>query len=268
MKASLHIKTRLQKDHECMDKIHLLNKKIALFQPKQGFKTSQDAVLLAAACPAKNAESVLDMGCGVGGALFSLLWREPDLDMTGLEIEQIYLDLAQKNATENDMTAHFINGDANDFRVNQPKDRFDHIICNPPYFDPQRHVPSPIDIKAKAKGYQSDAETIDLWIKSARDNLKSKGSFTIIHKAEKLDHILALLKKSFGATEIIPIYSKVNEPAKRVIIRSYKDRHSPCLLHAPIIMHDVNTKSSKISDLLLRDAWSFDKLFEEQRNNS
>lgn len=251
-----------------MNKIHLLNKRLALFQPDQGFKTSQDAVLLAAACPAKNQETVLDMGCGVGGASFSLLWREQNLNLTGLEIEPTYLELAKQNANENDMNAHFIEGDVVTFRVASPNERFNHIICNPPYFDSDHHMPSPVDIKANAKGYQKKSDALDNWIISARENLKSKGSISLIHRADKLDYILNLLKKSFGATEIIPIYSSPHEPAKRVIIRSYKDRYSPCILHAPVIMHQHDKMPSKISDHLLRDGWSFDKLFLELRSRT
>ncbi len=246
-----------------MHKIHLLNRKVALFQPEKGFKTTQDAVLLAAACPAKNYDRVLDMGCGVGGALFCLLWRTPTLHITGLDIESTYLDLAQKNATENSRNISLIESDIATYKVAHSEQRYDHIICNPPYFDSKDHSPSPIDIKAKARGYQNGSERVDEWIKCARDNLKSNGSFSIIHKAEKLDTLLALLNKSFGATEIFPIYSKVHNAAKRVVIRSYKDRHSPCTLHPPVIMHDEDTKPSKTSDLLLREGWSFDKILEE-----
>ena len=246
-----------------MDKIQLLNQRISLLQPEDGFRTSQDAVLLAAACPAKEQETVLELGCGVGSAIFCLLWRQPHLNVTGIDIEQTYLDLAQQNAVLNDMTVTLTRQDIIEYAVTNPKDRFDHVICNPPFFDTKTHIPSPKEIKARAKGHQEHHHTLDAWIKSAFDALRPKGCFTIIHKAEKLDHILQLLTKRFGATEIIPIYSKQNEPAKRVIVRSYKERHSPCKLYPSVIMHKEGNTPSEISDKLLRDGQSFDKVFEE-----
>ncbi len=249
-----------------MDKIHLLDQKVSLYQPAEGFKTTQDAVLLAAACPAKKQERILDLGCGVGGALFCLLWREPELMITGLDNEQAYLDVAGANASENERNVSFENADAAHFRVTDPKERFDHVICNPPYFNTDNHTPSPVDIKAKARSYNGSGNDLELWIKSALINLKPNGSLTMINQANKLDLILQIFGRRFGATEIIPIYSKPNEPAKRVIIRSYKDRNSPCKLLPPILMYDSDKRPTKTSDHLLRDGLSFDRVYEQQRS--
>ncbi len=244
-----------------MEDIFLLNKKVSLLQPDTGFRTSQDAVLLAAACPAKGSETVLDMGCGVGGALFCLLWREQDLNMTGIDIEPTYLDLAAQNAEKNHHNVTFIEQDVTQYRVNEPSKRYNHIICNPPFFSAGDHTPSPEKIRAGARGYTQEGQSFESWIKSALDNLKSKGSFCLIHQADKLDEILFHLRKRFGATDIIPIYSKPNEPAKRVILRSYKDRYSPCRLLSPVYMHRKDGCATEMSNLLLREGMSFDKVF-------
>ena len=46
---------------------HLLNGRVALRQPRQGFRAGLDAVLLAAFIPAKPGEAVLEAGPGFPG---------------------------------------------------------------------------------------------------------------------------------------------------------------------------------------------------------
>jgi tRNA1(Val) A37 N6-methylase TrmN6 len=240
------------------DLIFLLDKKVSLYQPKEGFRTSQDAVLLAAACPAIGSETVLDMGCGVGGSFLCLLYRQPHLSLTGIDIDTLYLELAQKNVSANRFTASLLMHNAVHFRVNDPKARFDHIISNPPYLESEKHTPSPDEKKARARGFIDHEISLEAWIKAAFDNLKPAGSLTLIHRADKLDEIIKGLGKKFGATEIIPIYSKSSEPAKRVIVRTIKDRKTPCILHRGIVLHGDDFSFTQEADMILRDGLSFD----------
>ena len=93
--------------------IYVLDKKVRLLQPADGFRTSLDSVMLAAACPAQGGERVLDMGCGVGGALFCLLHRVPECYLTGIDIQSLCIELANKNKSLNNNTirCEFICGD-------------------------------------------------------------------------------------------------------------------------------------------------------------
>ena len=46
-----------------------LGGRLVLRQPLRGYRAGMDAVMLAAACPARAGERVLDLGSGVGAAL-------------------------------------------------------------------------------------------------------------------------------------------------------------------------------------------------------
>ncbi len=245
--------------------IHILGHKVRLYQPLEGFRTSLDSVLLAAACPAIKFQKVLDIGCGVGGASFCLLYRQPEIKLTGIDIQEEYIHIACRNRTLNKhhIQPEFKVDSVIDFRMENSQDRFDHVICNPPFYDAGDHIPSPSTAIALARGHIDEALTLKDWIDCAYYNLKSKGSFTIIHQAEKLDVILRDMGKRFGATEIIPIYTKLGRPAKRVIIRSYKDRKSPLMLRQAVYLEDAGGQQTEHAHFLLREGYSFDRLYQQ-----
>jgi tRNA1(Val) A37 N6-methylase TrmN6 len=234
-------------------KIYVLDKRVELLQPGDGFRTSMDAVMLAAACPAKGGDCVLDMGCGVGTAAFCLLERVKESTVTCVDIQQEVIDIASENAKINGREAQcsFICSDIRDFNVESPDQRFNHIICNPPYMEAGAHLSSPLNGLAIARGHK-DMELVD-WVKSALRLLKSGGSLTMIHRADVTDRIILAMGKSFGSVEIIPLWPKKDRPAKRVIIRAVKDRKSPASIHSGIIMHKENGDYTDAAESILRD---------------
>ena len=232
--------------------IHVLDKKVRLLQPEKGFRTSLDSVFLAAGCPAVSGERVLDMGSGVGGAAFCLLWRVSGVHVTGVEIQSGHAEMARTNIILNSMEgrAEFVASDIADFRTVTP---FDHVICNPPYLEAGTYTPSPSEERAMALGHEGRETTLKDWIDAGFQNLKSGGSLTIIHRADMTDKIIAGLGKRFGAVEIIPLYPRLGEEAKRVIVRAVKDRKTPARLHAGIILHEADGRYTESADAILRD---------------
>jgi tRNA1(Val) A37 N6-methylase TrmN6 len=239
------------------DEIFVLNKRVRLLQMPAGagFRTSLDSVMLAAAVPAKSGDKILDMGAGVGGATFCLLHRVPDIRVTGVEWEQGYYDLALRNIALNnvDGKADFIRSDIRDYVV-EGKPIYNHVMVNPPYFEAGQHMPSPDDVRAKALGHQSDDLDLEDWILAGYRLLKSGGSFTIIYPTSGTDKIIRAMGKKFGAIEIIPLWPRVGVDSKRVIIRAIKGRHTPCIIRAGLVLHEVDGSYTAEADKVLRDA--------------
>ncbi|MEM6811545.1 MAG: methyltransferase [Pseudomonadota bacterium] len=230
--------------------ISVLNKRLTLNHLPNGFKTSMDSVLLASACPIQPKQSLLDLGCGVGGAGLCVLARVPEVELTGIDIQADQIDLAEENAAGNNFAekCEFL---CSDIREYKNQYAFDHVIMNPPYLNKGAHLKSPHPEKSAAMGH--DDATLEEWMKTAHYSLKSKGSLTIIHRADQIDHVLALLDKKFGATEIIPLWPKQGTAAKRVIIRTFKDRYSPATLHAGLTLHDEEGDYTIETNRILKD---------------
>jgi tRNA1(Val) A37 N6-methylase TrmN6 len=233
-----------------MNTIHILGERLSLCQHPEGFKTSIDAVLLAAACPAKQGDSILDLGCGVGSAGLSVLTRVPDTTLTGIDIQSDHIDLAIQNATDNGFhtRAQFIEASIKTFSGTS----MNHVICNPPYLKSGHYNDSPTPSKDTAITMADDV-TLDDWVTCAFNHIKGQGSFTIIHRADQVDQIIQALGKRFGGTEIIPLWPKTSTDAKRVIIRTYKHRKSSARLHAGLTLHDENGDYTSEARAILKD---------------
>lgn len=237
-----------------MDEIYVLDKKVRLAQPKGGFRTSLDSVMLAAAVQAKNAETVLDAGCGVGGASFCLLHRL-DVRLTGIDINAEYVELARTNNGLNARQGDFEVADIRDFRLNETH-LFDHIMINPPFFEAGAHMPSPDLGRAQANGHLDEDLSLADWIKSAHRLVKSKGSITIIYPAYGIDRIIQAMGKRFGAIEIIPLWPKKDVDARRVIVRALKDRQTQARLLQGIILHNSDGSYTLEAEKILREGIS------------
>ena len=76
----------------------LLDGRLELWQPRQGYRSAIDPIVLAAAVAAAPGQRVLDVGTGVGTAALCLALRQPECHISGLEIQPDLAALARRNA--------------------------------------------------------------------------------------------------------------------------------------------------------------------------
>lgn len=234
--------------------IFLLDRAVRLLQPADGgFRSSLDSVFVAAACPAGAGDRVLDMGCGVGGASFCLLRRVADIHVTGVELHPDYAALAAENIGLNGMAGRMdvINSD---IRAYAPDGPFDHVICNPPYLEAGTYTPSPDEAKAVALGHADEAMDVASWVDLGFRHVRSRGTLTMIHRADAADRIVQALGRRFGAITIIPLWPRAGDAARRVVIRATKDSRSPGAIHPGITLHEdgEHTYTAAADDILRR----------------
>ena len=212
-----------------------LGGKIVIAQPKDGYRAGVDPVFLAAAVAARPGQSVLELGCGAAPALCCLGARVDGLSLTGIEIQDAYADLGQRNLDQNELGGRVYNADLTALPENVKACRFDHVIANPPYFD-RAHGHKAADTgRETALGGETP---LLRWVEVAARRLKPGGYATFIQRVERLPEMLAGFSQHLGSLELLPLSPRVAQPPRLVILRGRKEGKTPFKLHVPVILHD------------------------------
>ena len=226
-----------------------LGGRVIVRQPENGFRAGLDAVMLAAAVPARAGDNALELGAGAGTASLCLAWRVKDLTVAGLEIDETLVTLANQNAAANGLEERvsFVTGDA--FDLPQALHRsFDHVFCNPPFHEGEVS-PDP----ARARALQDDGRLAG-WLAAGLKRTVSGGSFTAILRADRLGEALAALPER--GVVIFPLWPHADEPAKRVILQVRQGSRAPLSLLPGLVLHEPDGRYTPEADAVLRDGAS------------
>lgn len=231
----------------------LLGGRVRLLQPEVGYRAAIDPVLLASAVPDIGRARVLDAGTGTGAVMLCLLARLPALSVCGLEINPETAELARRSLALNgwETRGEVISGD---LRVEARRlGAFAAVVSNPPYHGPG--TPSPD--AGKALAHIEEVPLAD-WMDACLKRLGDGGVLALIHRADRLDEILTALHGRAGATEIVPLWPRAGQPARRVIVRTRKGRRTPAILHAGLTLHEADGGYTEAAHRLLREGHSLD----------
>ncbi len=233
----------------------LLAGQVRLRQPKDGFRAAIDTVLLAAAVPAQSGDRVIEIGSGCGAAALCLAHRVEGILVTGIEIQQPLVRLAGENIRLNglDGKVEIMAGTVTGPLPPRVQGPFDCAMLNPPYLDAARSNPPPDDAKAMAH-VEGAEDGLDIWIKQVHALLRHKGILTLVHRADRLDDVMACLRGRFAGITVFPLWPRAGETAKRVLIRARKGVATPLTLSAGLTLHQPNGEFTAATDAALRGA--------------
>lgn len=230
----------------------LLDGRVTVRQPADGYRVAIDPVLLAAFVCAKAGDRVIDVGCGTGAAMFCLAARVPGVDVTGLEIQPDMAKLAGEGIALNKLAARarVMEGDLallSDLVCAQP---FDIAITNPPFVAAGTTPPDPIIATAHKESHLPLAA----WIAKCLTLLRSGGRLVLIHRADRLSEVMAALRDgSCGDIRVLPVQPKSDAPAKRVLIDAGKGRKSPDTLLPALVLHTADGGFTAETQAVLRN---------------
>jgi tRNA1(Val) A37 N6-methylase TrmN6 len=214
-------------------------------------------VLLAAACPARPGEHVVDLGAGVGAAGLAVAARVPEIAVTLVEIDLDLAALAAENAALNGLAARVKSVTLDALApvraftaAGLPPESVARVLMNPPFNDPVRQKSSPD--RRRRLAHVAPRETLAAWIRTAARLLRPRGTLTLIFRADGLIDLGRALDGAFGAVTVLPVYPKPDEPAVRILVRAAKASRAPLALLPGLVLNDKGGNPTPEAEAVLR----------------
>jgi len=209
-----------------------LGGRLRVAQPRRGYRAGLDPVLLAAAVPARPGETLLELGCGAGVAALCAAARVPDVRLSGLELQPGYADLARRNAAAVGIAMEVVTGDLAAMPAPLRQRQFDHVIANPPFFD-RRAGPRAAD--PGREGALGETTPLGAWVTAAMRRCRPGGHVCLVHRAERLGDLLAVMT---GSVEVLPLIPRRGRAARLVLVRARKGGRAALRLCDGWLLHD------------------------------
>jgi len=235
----------------------LLDGRLRCLQPLTGYRIAIDTVLLAAAVPASATGRLLDVGTGTGAAGLCVAARIAGVQIDGLEIQPEFADLARQNADINGLADrfHIVSGDVAKPPATIRPDSYDHVISNPPYVAAGKGR-MPREPSRQLATMESNVDLSD-WMSFCIRMARTRGTITVVHRADRVAEILAALAGRVGDLVIYPLWpggDAPSRPAKRVIIQGRKGMQGPTVLATGLVLHAPGGSYTDAARRVLVDA--------------
>ncbi len=250
--------TQLISCENTLSKDNLLGGRITFFQPAEGYRVAIDPVLLAAAVTAESGETVLDAGSGTGAAALCLALRISGITIRGIEVQTELVEISRLNAEANSFSSRldFVAGDLSSPPPDFRPDSFDHVISNPPFMEPGKcRLP---DNPSKRTANVEGTANLAVWLEFCVRMVKPGGSVTIIHRADRMQDLLAALDGRLGRVTIFPLWPSDSGSAKRIIIRGFKGDDGPMRLAHGLVLHGPDGSYTNDAEAVLRHGKSLE----------
>ena len=230
------------KKDERIDDLGIKNLKI--IQNKKWFCFGIDSVLLANFTKNIKKDSyVLDLGTG-SGIMPTLLCGKTELKkVVGIEIQKDVCDMAKRSIELNKINEKFEIICDSILNLNKyfEKQTFYVVITNPPYKKKNTGIINPDEPKMIAR-HEITANLED-FIRVAKDMLKDKGEFYMVHRTERLVDIFELMRKyKIEPKEIRFIFSNKNGEPKMVMIKGVKNAKSFLKIYPNLYIYEEDGK--------------------------
>jgi tRNA1(Val) A37 N6-methylase TrmN6 len=227
----------------------LLGGRVRLRQPRTGLRAGHDAVLLAAAVPARPGERVLELGCGTGAAFLCLAARVPGVEIVAVEREPALVALARENAALNGLSDRVtvLEGDVADDALRRALPGCAHGFANPPYWDGGS---APPEATRRAATHESGAG-LEAWARALGAAVGPRGSATLVLPAARFaDGLAALAGAGFGSPVLLPLWPRVGVAAKRVILGARRGGRGPGRVLPGLVLHGAEAATDAAEAIL------------------
>ena len=187
-------------------------KQFSIIQEKSAMKVGTDGVLLGSWVSCKQANTILDIGCGTGLISLMLAQRNLNSNIIGIEIDAIASQEAQENINNSDWQER-IKIEHTSLQKFKPQTQFDLIVSNPPFFAENKAK----DRRAAAR--HTNFLSFEELILDVANLLTEKGIFSVIMpKDTEVEFCKIATTHNLHCNRVCYVKGNENVAVKRVML--------------------------------------------------
>ena len=218
------------------------------------FRPGTDSFLLSSLPKLKAGLRVCDLGSGTGLLSLLLLQRQPQLSVTGVEIQERAVQLAEKAAVENSLSDRltFCCDDLRNVKAHFATGSFDVVVCNPPYYPPGSGYLSGCDALRTARSEVFCS--LEELCQAAAFLLRWGGSFCLVHKPERLTDLLCALRNAALEPKRLRMVSHMAAAAPSlVLVEARRGGKAGLTVEPPLILQQADgTPTTELDAIYFR----------------
>ena len=225
-------------------------KRFTIHHDKCAMKVGTDGVLLGAWANISHCKNILDIGCG-SGLISIMAAQRSNATITGVDIDPDASIQAAENARESQWSQR-INIIQSDIITYKANEKFDAMLCNPPFFS--NSLKCPTEQRSIAR-HDASLLCSDL-MQFASLNLTDEGTLSVVIPYDLLQKWCdEALFKGLSTSRITAVKTLPHKPSKRALVEfSKKVCHKH--LEETLILEETPGRYSNEAKNLLRDFYT------------
>lgn len=216
----------------------ILGGRIALIQPKQGYRFSVEAILLGRFVRASTRDRVLELGagCGVISIMIAAIYHAREV--VAIEIQPNLAEMIERNAVLNDLgSVRAICADLRQKSARLESASFDLVIANPPYRATSAGRENPDRGRRIARG-ESSATLAD-FIRAARRYARNGARVAFVFTARRAAELISTMRaKKLEPKRIRFVHPRIGMPASVMMIEARVGGGIEVAIEPPLILYD------------------------------
>jgi len=209
-------------------------------QPRQGYRFSLDAMVLAAHAAPRPGERILELGTGCGIVALLIARENPGNPIVAVEVQPELARFARKNVADNGK-ADRISILCQDMRLLKPGPLggpFELIVSNPPYRSPGSGRINPRGQRAVAR--HEIAVTLAQWVDTAKRLLAPGGRLVVVYTSARLEELLTrLAREQLTPKWLRFVHATAEAEAKLVLVGTRKGGRPALQVRPPLIIYSA-----------------------------
>jgi len=217
----------------------ILGGRLALIQPKHGYRFSVEAILLGRFVRASTRERVLELGagCGVISMMVASIYRAREV--VAIEIQPELAEMIARNAAINDLGS--VRAICADLRrkkiVGVEPASFDLVVANPPYRATSAGRENPNHGRRVARG-ESSATLAD-FVGAARRYARHGGAVGFVFTARRAAELISTMRaKKLEPKRIRFVHPRIAMPASVMMVEARVGGGIETSIEPPLILYE------------------------------